>query len=314
MARKIAVGIPTVGRAWIADTLRSLQRQTRRPDLVVVVNQGPVEAQESIRASYDGPLEIVQQDVKGLSRARNAALDRFRTIGFDWMMWIDDDEEATVEWVEQLERLADAYPELSFFGGPYYPPIKIPEGEVTDVMYAFGEPILNRDTFLNPILGTPGLHNEVWGGNGAFSRQAIDLVRDYDPYMGAGAPDMGGEDRDYAIRLITAGAKGMLSSRLAIYHTHGTRPLRERQAEAEVRTLASFAGLQLKAELDPGRVSPALVDRARPYGLKWAKLGRLTGGLAGKEHSSRGKEVDRLVAELGRKYDLVEGVFRPKPT
>lgn len=109
-AGRLVIGIPTAGRsAIVAATVRFLKHQTRRPDLVVLsvsdmAHTGGIE-------TADLPFRVeVALVAKGLSRQRNAILDELGPQ--DLLMFLDDDFLMAPDYLQEVERIFDANPDI----------------------------------------------------------------------------------------------------------------------------------------------------------------------------------------------------------
>lgn len=299
MGVRLSVAIPTVGRDTLRATLRSLERQTTTPHEVIVVNQGSPDVEAQLGG---GSTRFLHQAIKGLSRARNAAFEAFTG---DWIAFIDDDEEANAEWVEQIVAAIEAYPQIDFLGGVYFQPIgHKPEDGFCSEIYALGEQILDRETWLIPM-GAPTLQRDAWGGNSCFSRRCYETIGGYDQWLGRGAPHFtSGEDTDFALRALSAGFKGLLSCRVIIYHTYGVRPYSDDMTN-ELAALGAV--MKWKAQRDPERVDRELARRLHPFGKKKALLAKISGGRLFPEDDLLRRVFEASLEKLDDAYDLESG-------
>lgn len=302
---RISVTIPTLGKDTLWHTLRSLERQTRAPDEVIVVNQGPPDLASKLE--FKLPIQVIDMNVKGLSRARNAALDVFQG---DWIMSLDDDEEANAEWVEQLEKLTLAFPEASMAGGPYLPPIRHDyRSTFVSVLYVHGDNIIDRESFMRST-GIPNSFNDIWGGNYALSRKLVEKVGKYDTSLGRGSGAMdAGEDTDYIVRAISRGFTGVSSARMIIYHTYGARPYSPTLLKD---TVEGNAVTIWKSQQPGSRIDPEIAARFFPYGRKKATLAKLSGSAMFGEQAERKRLFDACLERLGREYSLENDLLVPK--
>lgn len=294
---RISVTIPTLGKPTLLHTLRSLERQTMRPHEVILVNQG--EPGLADRLNFDLPIKVVEQSVKGLSRARNGALAVFEG---DWIMSLDDDEEANAEWVEQLAVVADAYPEANFVGGPYLPPVRYDSSQgFVACLYVHGDTFIDKETYMRPT-GIPDCVNDVWGGNFAFSRVLVEKVGLYDVFLGRGSGFMdAGEDTDYMVRAVSKGFNGVLTPRMIIYHTYGIRPY----SPTLLKDTVEGGAVTVWKSLQPGNgIDPDVAARFFPYGRKKVVLSKLTGSKVFGEHAERKEIFEACLARLSREFKL----------
>ncbi len=305
MSLRISVTIPTMGRDTLTHTLRSLEKQTVMPHEVLVINQGSPDVE--LRGPFDLPITYLHQDDKGLSKARNRALDSFTG---DWLLFTDDDQEVNAEWIEQLGILASAYPEVSMIGGPVFPPPRYNQkAEFVSQMYVHGEVVIDKENYLAPST-VPFVRNDIWGGNFALSRDCIEKIGHYDEAFGRGSGVFDvGEDTDYTMRVFSAGLKGLLSCRLIIYHTYGGRPY---TAQMTSDTVEVAAALAWKATRSSSVIDPDLARRIFPFGRKKVVLNKLTGGVAFADHAKSKAIYDETMDRLSRDWTLEGSSLKPK--
>jgi glycosyltransferase involved in cell wall biosynthesis len=297
---KVSVCVPTVGREYAYDTFRSLSKQTVKPHEVVIVNQGETPF-ENLEA-FGIPIRQIMSPEKGLSRARNVALNEFTG---DWIVFIDDDEEANAEWIEQIQKLAQAYPEAGIIGGSYYPPIRHDDSaSFVSRLYPHGDTLLTAENLFAPT-EIPDFFLDVWGGNFAVRKDVVEAIGGFDVAMGRGSKAFnGGEDTDYLIRAVTKGFAALTSCRVVIYHTHGARP-HSPDLEKELIEMATL--LRWKSEQDPSTHSPAITSRLVPYGKKKAAVAALCRGVLFNDQLWRKEAHDKMLETLNREWKLENG-------
>lgn len=104
---KIALAIVTAGRPQIvAETLNRLGLQTRAPDQLLVVGAAPEDAPDPATAAL-----FVVAPMKGIATQRNHALDLLGPQA-DIMVFIDDDYVPAPDFIEGVERVFAAHPEV----------------------------------------------------------------------------------------------------------------------------------------------------------------------------------------------------------
>jgi GT2 family glycosyltransferase len=107
---KIGVGIATAGRREIlAETLRELSRQTRRPDCVFVSPAAQEDCDATLTGELPFPLRLVRGG-RGLPAQRNALLDATRH--FDILVFFDDDFLPGASYLAELEHWFAADPTI----------------------------------------------------------------------------------------------------------------------------------------------------------------------------------------------------------
>jgi hypothetical protein len=113
----VSVVIPLFNKGKsIAETLRSVLRQTRAPDEIVIVDDGSTDGSasiaEAVLAAADPPVpfRIVAQENAGVSSARNRGADGSRST---YIAFLDADDEWLPGYLEEVRRLATAFADAS---------------------------------------------------------------------------------------------------------------------------------------------------------------------------------------------------------
>lgn len=107
MALKIAVAIATAGRRDVlADAIRFLARQSRRPDDLLVCPARPEDVDPACLDGFPCPVRVVSGSI-GSSAQRNALIDASDA---DVMVFFDDDYLPAEDFVLETERLFAAHP------------------------------------------------------------------------------------------------------------------------------------------------------------------------------------------------------------
>lgn len=97
---KISVIVPAYNAAeTIANCLTALQRQTRRPDEIIVVDDGSTD--ETVRIAQAFGVRVLTQAHRGPAAARNLGV---QVACGDIVMFTDADCEPLVDWVEQMQK------------------------------------------------------------------------------------------------------------------------------------------------------------------------------------------------------------------
>ncbi|WP_102222580.1 glycosyltransferase family 2 protein [Acidimangrovimonas sediminis] len=107
---RLVLAIATAGRpAIVAETLRDIARQSRRPDFVILSVSGPEDLDEACLDQLPFPCMVVTGH-KGASVQRNRAI---ATLGRDdIVLFLDDDFLMAPDYVEQTLALFDANPDI----------------------------------------------------------------------------------------------------------------------------------------------------------------------------------------------------------
>lgn len=117
--RRVAVCIATCGRptllSGLLQSLRALRfSRSAAPALrVVVVDNDPDETArpvvEEVRPVFPWPLTYAAEPIRNISLARNAAVRLALAEAADFVAFVDDDEEVTPEWLDELLTAADRF-------------------------------------------------------------------------------------------------------------------------------------------------------------------------------------------------------------
>ena len=106
---KVAVAVPTTGRAGIVkETLRRLERQTRAPDLLVIVGADPAD----VAGLSDIPGVEIGFAERGLCRQRNRAIELVGDRA-DVVVFFDDDFVAAETYLERVDQLFSQNPDIA---------------------------------------------------------------------------------------------------------------------------------------------------------------------------------------------------------
>lgn len=108
MTATIAVVIPTYNRAGFVKTaIASALAQTRRPDEIVVVDDGSTDDTAAVVARYGGVVRYVRKDNGGEASARNRGVREARST---WIAFLDSDDAWEPQALERLEAASRDYP------------------------------------------------------------------------------------------------------------------------------------------------------------------------------------------------------------
>ena len=97
----------------VATTLRSVLRQTRPPDELIIVDDGSTDRSvEAVRRVIDSersevPIRLIAQQNRGVSSARNRGAAEARS---EFIAFLDADDEWLPDCASELQRLARAFP------------------------------------------------------------------------------------------------------------------------------------------------------------------------------------------------------------
>jgi GT2 family glycosyltransferase len=214
----ISVCVPTTRGETVGSTIRAIRRQTWIDWELIVLGQGPQDVLEAaVRTASGGDQRIryVQLRGRGLSLARNAALD---LVAGSVVAFTDDDCEPRPDWLATFAQSFLADPRLGVVGGAVLSP-KL-RGLLTSC------PTLTpTEAVYNPTAKhrTPPAGWDWIGANFAMRREVARKLGTFDECLGAGADFPAAEDTDYKLRLEAAGVRMLTTPRAAVVHTFGVR-------------------------------------------------------------------------------------------
>lgn len=184
---KATVGIPTMNNALtIERSLRQLQKQTRLPDRVIIVDNSSDSTQniiENISTKLDFSVDIYQQPRHG--RGVGAARDKIhQQFDGDLLLCLDTNNSVNNKWVETHIKFHKNNP-------------------------SYGVLSNSSDTGVDRSIQNP-LRSEYFGqSNCSIKKSALEVTDGWDPWFHRG------EDWDLRIRLWTAGVKSWAKNDIA---------------------------------------------------------------------------------------------------
>jgi glycosyltransferase involved in cell wall biosynthesis len=212
---RVSVVISTLDRpAPLARCLDALVEGTRRPDAVVVVDQGTdFDAEHVIAAAIQKGLDVthLRQARRGLSASQNAGVNATQT---DVVAIVDDDCVPDQRWLEVIE---DAFVTSS---GPLLLTGRVLPLPPHDDRVAA---VATRDSVERVEWTHPPLPWHIGtGGNFAVTREAFVTVGGNDERLGTGGPGRGGNDLDLFHRLVASGVTARYEPELLVHHERST--------------------------------------------------------------------------------------------
>ena len=200
----ISVLICTYDRGnLINDTLDALiNKQTREPDEIVVVNGGGTNNCQEILRKWNlrfPKLIVIETENLNLARSRNVGL---QYCSGDLILQTDDDARPLSDWIEKIIFFHRKYPEYGVIGGAVFDKnIKTLLSLISDVI-----------TF--PNYSNPREVRNVPGVNSSYKKRVIKEIGKYDETL------FRGEDVDYNWRAIQKGWKVLFHPEVKVHHIH----------------------------------------------------------------------------------------------
>lgn len=208
--RRVLVGIPTYRRTRMLDhCLASLAAQQPCPgwsgSVLVVDNDGDAGAGgvvQSWQARFALPLRYEIEPERGNSQTRNRVIAHALAIGADYIVFIDDDETAEVDWLRQLTGIIDASGAHAIHG-PVHPHLADCPGS----WWQHKPPPLREELAELPV---------VFTNNVIFSTV---LTRDWGLRFDTRFALTGGGDHEFFLRARRRGAVYRWTNRAAVHET-----------------------------------------------------------------------------------------------
>ena len=221
------------------DCIRSVQRQTRPPDEILIVDNASTDSTPVVGAalSDDPRVKYVYCEPASIPRARNKALD---SCGCDAICFLDDDSEADPTWLAELVDVYENHPEVAAVQGylaNFY------SGNVVATLAQF-----QRDLFVNNKVSgadveTPAV---VATGNLSFRMQ---LVREegirFNEVLRIG------EDMDVGRQILEKGHRILYAENAAVRHKWKT-------------STSAYLNRRFRTGLCAGRMCRLSADRRQP--------------------------------------------------
>jgi glucosyl-dolichyl phosphate glucuronosyltransferase len=216
----VSVAICTWNRAaLLAQTLEVMTHLVVPSGLsweLIVVNNNCSDTTDEVIASYAGrlPIRRVFEPTPGHSHARNAAIRELRG---ELLIWTDDDVLVEPQWITEHVSASRAYPGAAFFAGTVDPWFEVQPpawfarhfSELTGVVVCVDH---------GPEPRRLELGDSFFGANMSV-RSAIAREFQFNVRLGrVGNVLTGGDDTDFAIRLVDAGHHGMWIPQARVRH------------------------------------------------------------------------------------------------
>ncbi len=266
--------------ALLADCLPSVLACDYRPREVIIIDQsGDGRTRDVVSHLHDEDVVYVPTETRGLSAARNVAVDRATG---DVLAFTDDDCLADRGWLGALAEEFSAAPNVAAVCGRSLPLVEAP-------LIAHAASV--RTDHARRLFSEPCSPWRVGNGsNMAFRTAVLRTVGPFDERLGPGASLRGGEEVDLIYRLLKRGYQVLYSPQPLVYH-------RQWRDSSQQLALAYDYGIGVGAFCAKYlRSGDVRVMRALA-GWTIATLGDLVGGLWAR-HPGRVHAAGRLLSGL----------------
>lgn len=262
----ISVVIPAYNcEMFIGEALQSIQEQTRRPDRVVVVNDGSTDQTGEVITKFalvsSLPLEVVSQNNGGIASARNAGVERCKE---DLIAFLDADDRFYPSFLERAEKVLASHPDLVLcfidhdvvdtHGTFLRKHLDRPEFRRMPVEHrTYGVCVLAENPFMTIVKGN------IIPMNMMVRRVVFDRVEGFDEAQRAV------EDRPFLIRMGRQGKFGFIDEPLAMLRRHAGNT----SGVGNAFLMVSYADLALEClendapqlRLNPGEIAAIRSER-----------------------------------------------------
>jgi glycosyltransferase involved in cell wall biosynthesis len=200
----ISVVLPTCNRAFLlSKTLATLLRQdchSVRYEVIVVDNNSSDGTRAVVeRFTRDSPfVRYLVEPQPGVSHARNTGIEAARA---PIIAFIDDDVEASPNWISRIKEALDAHPEIACVGGRIHP--RWAEPPPSWLTPLFWGAVALQDKSDTPYLDADHASLCLATANFACRRSALEEVGGFTPGY------VRDEDRELQLRLWAAGKRGL---------------------------------------------------------------------------------------------------------
>ena len=157
---------------------------------------------DRIRNRIPVPLELVEEPSRGISHARNCAVDEALQRKCDFIAFIDDDDHPAVDWLCQLIARQQAMNADIILGA---------------ALRASNDDTLHVPDDSVPIWREDGLANTLGTGNVMIARSVLERMQSKGPVFDPAFGHIGGEDADFYYRAKLAGARFVRASASRVF-------------------------------------------------------------------------------------------------
>ncbi|MEO9945216.1 glycosyltransferase [Paraglaciecola sp.] len=215
--------IPTLNRPddirLLFDSIAKLTQPTDVNFTIVVIDNSPDANVQALVNSIECPFKLtyINQKKKGLSNARNAAIEAISD-NTDYVCTIDDDLVLPESFIVDLQGSIQKYPHAGMIGGR----VELYNQQDLPITIKTSK---NHDKYAGGLK----LFGFVHGCCMLFSKDVMDKTGQFDTNLGAGSLCGSAEDTDYYYRIWLSGKEIVYCPDWFVFHNHGRRTPEEHQ-------------------------------------------------------------------------------------
>ncbi len=285
-------------------SLVCLSANEYRYEIIVIDNNSDDDPQvvvDDIRRKSGFDIKFCRETRQGLSHARNAGV---RLASGEILAFVDDDEEADAEWLNEIVRTYDADKDIACTGGKIIPVFSdggAPSWYIPELSGFFGG-VDNGESICEIIVG----EGYLGGGNFSFRKDAITGDEPFNISLGrTGDSFYTGEESELCIQFIQRGLKVYYNPRAITYHdVSAERLTRVHLFKRAFQSGMSDALMDCKRNLDAyGR--QRTIRLIKQYGLILLKG---MGSLARRTIGCQGHSIVSMLS-ICRAMGKISGIF-----
>jgi glycosyltransferase involved in cell wall biosynthesis len=219
--KKISVVICTYNRAkYLSATLDSVALQTFPPEKfeIIVVDNNSVDSTEEVCQRFidqytNLSIHYFKEIRQGISYGRNKGVEEAQG---EFIAFIDDDETVEPDYLQNLDLFFRDYPQAELSGGPVVPVYETPP---PDWLSPFTMRLITGAYDKGKKIKTVGAKDYPGTGHATFKRELFFKYGEFNTNLGRkGTSLLGGEDKDFFLRLIQGGVHCYYLPSAKIYH------------------------------------------------------------------------------------------------
>jgi glycosyltransferase involved in cell wall biosynthesis len=218
---RFSVVICTYNRAkYLSETLESVVRQTFSPETfeIIIVDNNSADATEEVCRKFINQYKNLsiyyfKEIRQGISYGRNRGVEE---ASGEFIAFIDDDETVEPDYLQNLDTFFHNYPQAELSGGPVVP---VYETSPPNWLSPFTMRLITGAYDKGGKIKIVGAKDYPGTGHATFKRELFFKYGGFNTNLGRkGTSLLGGEDKDFFLRLIQNGVNCYYLPSAKIYH------------------------------------------------------------------------------------------------